>query len=422
MGDFIRFTRYSIKAVLVGGADYYKWMLFLLGTIGVGVFAYSLQAKNGLIETAMTDHVSWGAYIANFTFGVGLAAAAVMLVIPAYVYGNKPVREIVFVGELMAIASVTVCLLFIVVDLGRPDRFWHLLPFVGEFNFPISVLAWDVVVINGYLVINLIIMTYLLFCQFTHRPPKEKLYVPMVFLSMIWAFSLHTVTAFLYVGLGGRPFWNAAILAPRFLASAFVSGPALIILVLRAVRKYLDFEVKEGAFDLLGALLAVTAPLNLFLLGCEVFTEFYPGTLHNASAKYLFFGLHGHAMLVPYIWTAVALNVVACAILIGRRWLKQRYLLEAACVMTIVGIWTEKGMGLIVPGFVPSPLGEIVEYSPSQVEFFVSAGIWAAGALILTALLKIAVPLERAHLEHQRGAPTDGPEERRVPASDHHAS
>ncbi|MBI4818860.1 MAG: polysulfide reductase NrfD [Deltaproteobacteria bacterium] len=399
MKDVVRFARFSVRAVASGSIDYYKWVGFLVAMIALGVVAYSRQAEQGLIATAMTDQVSWGAYIANFTFGVGLAAAAVMLVIPAYVYGNKPVKEIVFVGELMAISAVTVCLLFVVVDLGRPDRFWHLMPFFGEFNFPISVLAWDVVVLNGYLVINLFITGYLLYSQFTHRRPQERLYVPIIFVSMVWAFSLHTVTAFLYVGLGGRPFWNAAILAPRFLASAFVSGPALIILVLRAVRKYLDFDVKEDAIGSLARLLAVTAPLNLFLLGCELFTEFYPGTLHNAAATYLFFGLHGHDMLVPYIWSAIALNCAACGILIARRWVRRRYLLETACVMTILGIWTEKGMGLIVPGFVPSPLGEIVEYSPSQVEFFVSAGVWSVGALVLTLLLKIAVPIEKMHEE-----------------------
>lgn len=389
----ISFVRYSIRAVLIGSVDYYKWMVLLVAISVVGSLAFAHQLDRGLIVTAMTDQVSWGAYIANFTFCVGLAAAAVMLVIPAYIYKNKPIKEIVFVGEALAIAAVVVCLLFVNVDLGRPDRFWHLFPFIGEFNFPISVLSWDTIVLFGYLVINLGIVTYLLFNRYAGKPPNTRFYVPFIFLSMIWAVSLHTVTAFLYVALGGRPFWNTAILAPRFLASAFVAGPALIIIALRVIQKKTDFEVKEAAITSLRLILSVTVLINLFLFASEAFTEFYPQTLHAAPAQYLFFGLHGHAKLVPYIWTAVALNCTSAIILVIPALAKRAWVLEVVCVMCIVGVWIEKGMGLIIPGFVPSPIGEIVEYSPSLVEFAVSMGVWAIGALIFTVILKVAIPI-----------------------------
>lgn len=405
IGTAVSFVRYSIRAVLVGSSDYYKWVALLIAIICAGLFAFAHQLNHGLIVTAMTDQVSWGAYIANFTFCVGLAAAAVMLVIPAYVYKNKAIKEVVFVGEALAIAAVVVCLLFVNVDLGRPDRFWHLFPIVGEFNFPISVLSWDTIVLFGYLLINVGVVTYLLFRRYVGKKPNEKFYVPVMFLSMFWAVSLHTVTAFLYVALGGRPFWNTAILAPRFLASAFVAGPALIIITLRVIHSKTVFNVQNKAFSTLRGILTVTVLINLFLFASEVFTEFYPQSLHAAPAQYLFFGLHGHAKLVPYIWTAVALNCTSALILITPSLARRPWLVNIVCVMSIIGVWIEKGMGLIIPGFVPTSLGEIVEYSPSLVEFAVSMGVWSIGALIFTAILKIAIPIYAAEVTDEPVAP-----------------
>ncbi len=200
-------------------------MTFLTFLVFAGAHAYARQFALGLATTGMTNQVSWGLYIANFTFIVGLAAAAVMLVIPAYVYRNKALQDVVILGELLAVASIVMCLLFVNVDLGRPDRFWHLLPIIGKFNFPISMLSWDIVVLLGYLVLNVHICGYLLYIHYLGEKPNPLVYIPFVFISIFWAISIHTVTAFLYVGLSGRPFWNAAIVAPRFIGSAFTAGP-----------------------------------------------------------------------------------------------------------------------------------------------------------------------------------------------------
>jgi len=214
-----------------------------------------------------------------------------------------------------------------------------------------------------------------------------------VFIAIVWAVSIHTVTAFLYVGLGGRPFWNSAIIAPRFLASAFAAGPAFLILTLAALDKFTSYEVPRKAFLTLRNIVTIALTINMFLLICEVFTEFYTGSAHGASARYLFLGLHGHSGLVPWIWTAIGLNTVALAVLYlpvsGRRSLA----LYVACALLIVGIWIEKGMGLIVPGFIPTPVGEIVEYTPTLNEVLVSLGIWAVGLMIFTILVRITIPV-----------------------------
>jgi molybdopterin-containing oxidoreductase family membrane subunit len=389
-----RFAAATTLAMLRGSRGYYLWLLFLSGWMALGVLAYLHQLRVGLVATNMVDQVPWGAYIANFTYLVGMAAAAVMLVIPAYVYHDHALHDVVVLGELLAVAVLTMCLAFVMVDIGRPDRFWHLLPGIGRFNWPMSMLSWDVIVLNGYLALNLYITTYLLFAKFRGKEPTRKKYLPFVFLSIGWAVSIHTVTAFLYSGMGARTHWNTAILAPRFLVSAFAAGPSLMILALSEVRDRMKFPVSDAALDRLRQIVAITMMINLFFFFSEIFTELYSFKHHATSMRYLLFGLRGHGKLVPYIWLAMALDVFALLVF-ATPWLHRRNaVLKAGCAAAIVGVWIEKGMGLVIPGFVPTTVGEIVEYSPSFTEFCVSAAIWAMGAFIYTLLLKAAVPIE----------------------------
>jgi Ni/Fe-hydrogenase subunit HybB-like protein len=406
MRDFIAFVRASLAAVVHGSGAYYRWLAFLGAWMALGGAAAAWQFANGLGVSSLTDQVPWGVYIANFSFLVGLAAASVMVVVPAYVYRDAALHDVSLLGELLAVSALVMCLAFIVVDLGRPDRFWHLLPMLGMFNFPESMLAWDVVVINGYLLINGYVVSYLLFSKYCGRVPNKRRYMPVLLLGVVWAVGIHTIPAFLYAGLGGRPFWHSAVLAPRFLASAFTSGPALLIIALTAVRSYMAFPVRPEALDRLRLIVSVAAVLNLFLTVSEIFVEIYPGTAHSASMRYLLVGLHGHHLLVPYIWSGIALSVFATTVFLARPLHSRPKLLIAACVCAVIGVWIEKGMGLVIPGFIPSSLGEIVEYSPSFIEFCVSAGVWALGAFLYTLLLKVAVPIELGTLRLP-GAPTE---------------
>jgi Ni/Fe-hydrogenase subunit HybB-like protein len=396
--QYITFLIRCFRLSFVGNRWYYAWMFALTAVALVGLNAYCRQFVDGLATTGLTDQVSWGLYIANFTYLVGMAAAAVMLVIPVYIYKNRELHHLVIFGELFAVAAIIMALLFVTVDLGRPDRFHHLML---RFNWPISMLTWDVIVLNGYLALNLHICGYLIYCAYQQRKPSKLFYIPFVFIAIVWAISIHTVTAFLYSGLGGRPFWNSAVIAPRFLASAFAAGPAFLILTLHVLKRLNLYQVPGKALMTLRNIITVAATINIFLLGSEVFTEFYTDSAHVASAQYLFFGLHGRNALVPWIWTAVAMNVVALVLLYlpisrGLKWL------DVACVLLIVGIWIEKGMGLIVPAFVPTPLGEIVEYLPTLNEALVSAGIWAFGLLIYTILVRVTVPVLSGQLVHSR--------------------
>ena len=404
--ELLKETWHFYKKTLIllakGSKIYYVWCLFLLTIIAVGVIFYWKQHDLGLITTNMSDNVSWGLYIANFTYLVGMAAAAVLLVIPAYIYQFKPIKEIVVLGELFAASSIIMAILFVMVDLGRLDRVWHMIPFIGLMNFPASLLAWDVLVLNGYLLLNLFIPVYLLVKFYYRKEPNWKFILPFILLSIPWAVGIHTVTAFLYNGFAARPFWNASILAPRFLASAFCSGPAIIIVIFQIIRKVSSINMEDKALFKIGELIAYAMFLNLFLLGAEIFKEYYSNTYHIASFKYLFEGLHEHTALVPWIWTAMAMNVTAFILFLVPSTRKRLITLNIGCLLVIVGVWIEKGPGFVIPGFVPDPLGEIHEYVPNLLELMVSFGIWATGLLIFTLLMKVAIPIETGEFSHSK--------------------
>lgn len=388
------FLRDGLDSAISGGRKYHLWMGILTLLMLLGAYAYSVQLSEGLSATGMSDHVSWGLYISNFTFLVGMAAAAVMLVLPAYVLKDVDFKEAVLIGEGLAVAALIMCLTFVVIDLGGPGRMWHLIPGIGLFNWPQSMLAWDVIVLNGYLFINLTIPAYILWKHYRGETPNPKIYLPGVLLSVFWAVGIHLVTAFLYAGLPSRPFWNSSLLGPRFLASAFSAGPALIILILAIIRRATDYTIRTKTLNKIALIVTVAAQVNLIMLGSEIFKEFYAPTEHSASALYLFFGLDGHNSLVPWIWTGITLNVLATISLTLHRFRKDPRILYAACAALFVGIWIEKGMGLIVPGFIPGQWGEIVEYAPSWVEILVTLGVYALGAFVFTLLVKVAVPIE----------------------------
>ncbi len=389
MKTYLHFLWRCFRLSFVGDWRYHGWMFFLTVIALLGLNAYCKQFVHGLITTGMTDQVSWGMYIANFTFLVGVAAAAVMLVIPVYIYKNKELHDLVIFGELLAVAAIVMCLLFVTVDMGRPDRFLHL--FIRP-NFPVSMLTWDVIVLNGYLLLNLHICGYLIYCAYQRRAPSKKFYIPFVFIAIVWAISIHTVTAFLYVGLGGRPLWNQAIIVPRFIASAFSAGPAIIILTLQVIDRFTLYHVPRVALLTLRKLVLVALTINFFLLISELFTEFYTDSQHLASTQYLYFGLHGNNALVPWIWTAVVFNMIAL-ILLYLPLSKSLRFLNVACVLMIVGIWIEKGIGLIIPAFIPTPLGEIVEYTPTLNETLICLGIWAFGLLVYTIFVRVTIPV-----------------------------
>ncbi len=391
----ISFFLDGIRWNLTGGIGYQLYLCFLAAFMMLGVYAYFVQAKLGLATTGMSNIVSWGFYISNFTFLVGVAAAAVMLILPAYLFRDKDLHKVVIIGEGVAVGALVMCLMFVFVDLGSPLKAWHMMPIIGLFNWPSSLLTWDVIVLNGYLALNLLVPLYILYCEYNYRKPDERKYRPFVFLSIFWAFGIHLVTAFLYQGLPARPFWNNPLMGPRFLASAFAAGPALITIVLVIIQAATKFKIETRIFNKLRLIIVISAIINLIMLFSEIFKEFYLPTHHSLPATYLYFGLKGHNALVPWIWTAIGMNLIGTLTLVFNPGRNNPKVLLLACILLFLGVWIEKGIGLIVPGLVPSPLGEVVDYVPSLVEIGVSLGILALGMFVVTVLIKPALIIEQ---------------------------
>ena len=381
-----------IEKALAGNRFYWSWITILLALVSLGVYSYSQQLTYGLTVTGMGRDISWGVYIAQFTFLVGVAASALMVVLPYYLHDYKEFGKIVIIGEFLAVSAATICLLFVIADMGHPSRVFYVL----LYPHPKSMVFWDVQVLNGYLLINIVSGWTVLEAERKGVSPPTWV-KPIIYLSIVWAVSIHTVTAFLYAGTPGRHLWLTAVLAPRFLASAFAVGPALLILISFILRKFADFDVGEKAIHKLTTIATYAGIANFFFVGAEFFTAFYsniPG--HKHSLEYLFFGLDGKYQLVPWMWFSMIVGIVSVMILLYQQRRPSKKLLIAACTGIVVSLWIDKGIGLIIGGFVPSPMEEVVEYFPTFIEITVPLGIWAIGLLILTALLKVAVAVKKA--------------------------
>ena len=391
--NFIRFINGSIKLILRGSKTYYAWLFFLVALALWGAFGYSNQLNDGLITTNMRDSVSWAFYIGNFTFLVGIAAAAIMLVIPAYIYNWKPIKEIVIFGELLAVCAVIMCIAFIVVDIGNPLRFWHMLPLIGTMNFPYSMLSWDFFFLLAYLIINLTVVTHLLYSIFYKKPYNKKMVQVIVLISIPMAVGIHTVTAFLYNALPARPFWNSALLAPRFLASAFCSGPAILIILFQILRKITKFEIQDKAIWTIAELMVYAMFIYLFFTIAELFKEFYSGTEHLLYWKYLLFGIGDSKEIVPYSWSSITMGFIAFVLFLIPKTRKNFVTLNIGAVLIYASVYVEKGIALIIPGFTPDVLGQIYVYTPSMTEIRTAAMIFSLGFLLFTFLVKIAIAI-----------------------------
>ena len=379
-----------LEKAFVGGKKYWIWMGCLLFFMGLAFIMWLWQIREGLGITGMSRDVSWGVYIANFTFLVGVAAAAVMVVTPYYIHHFKAFGRITILAEFLGASACTMCLMFILADLGSPQRAMNVL----FHPTPNSILFWDMVVLNGYLLLNLFVGWNVLMAERKSAPTPQWV-KPFIYISIPWAVTIHTVTAFLYAGIPGRHFWLTAIMAARFLASAFAAGPALLILMCMIVRKNTNFDPGEKQIRTLSGVVTYAMILNVFFFLLEVFTGFYsniPGHMH--TIEYLFFGLHGHDALVPWMWTSYVFAAAALILLILPATRRNDQTLAVGCICVFIATWIDKGVGLVLGGFVPNPLEHVTEYVTTVPEVLITLGIWATGFFMLSALYKVAVSVK----------------------------
>jgi len=380
-----------LELALKGTKKYWGWIFFLSAIILVGVYFYSRQFGYGLGITGLSRDVTWGFYIAQLTFLVGVAASGVMVVLPYYLHNYKAFGKLTILGEFLAIAAIVMCILFVAVDVGQPLRMINLILYPS----PNSILFWDTVVLSGYLLLNVLISHTVLEAERKSVAPPKWI-KPIIILSIPWAISIHTVTAFLYSGLAARPFWMTAVLAPRFLASAFSSGPALLLIMVFIIKRITKFDPGKEAVRKLGLIITYAMCANVFFILMEFFTAFYSSIPeHIQHFQYLYFGLDGHNTLVPWMWTSAILAIVSLIFLLIPKFRENEKVLVWICPAIFISIWIDKGLGMVVTGFIPTPLGKVVDYSPTAPELFISLAIWAIGFFLITVFYKIALSLRR---------------------------
>jgi molybdopterin-containing oxidoreductase family membrane subunit len=352
---------------------------------------YLHQFSYGLGVTGLGRDVTWGFYIAQFTFLVGVAASAVMVVLPYYLHNYKAFGKITILGEFLAISAVLLCMLFIFADMGQPTRVLNMI----LYPTPNSLMFWDFLALGGYLLLNALISWTTLGAERKSVPPP-KWVLPIIILSIPWAISIHTVTAFLYSGLAARPFWMTAILAPRFLASAFASGPALLILLAFALRRFTKFDAGREAIQKLAIIVTYAMCVNVFFVLMEIFTALYSGIPeHIEHFQFLFVGFDGNSTLVPWMWASVALAATSLVLLINPRTRANERILGLTAVLIFLSIWIDKGLGMVITGFVPTTLARVASYSPTLTEISITLGIYAIGFFLVTLFYKIAISVKK---------------------------
>ena len=379
-----------LDRALKGTTGYWSWLVFLLVLIGVGAGCYLYQFSEGLRITGLSRDVSWGLYIGQLTYFVGIAAGGVMVVLPYYLHDYKAFGRITILGEFLAIAAILMCLLFVFVDLGNPVRIMNVI----LYPTPNSILFWDMIVLNVYLLLNIVVGWNVLAAE--RKGIKYQKWIKVLaYISIPWAFTIHTVTAFLYAGIPGRHFWLTAIMAARFLSSAFCAGPALLVLLCLIVKKVSKFDPGKEQLQTLGGIIAYAMIINVFFYLLELFTAFYsqiPGHMH--TFEYLFHGLDGHGQLAPWMWTATGFAVVALVLLIIPATRRKQDTLAVACVSVIIATWIDKGLGLIIGGFTPNCFETVTPYWPTTLEILITIGVLAVGFFVLTILYKVAVSIK----------------------------
>lgn len=404
MNKLASFAPDYLRYVLKGGKQYYLWMGILAVLSLIQIYALYLQNTDGLIVTGMTSQIHDGLYFANLVFLVGVAAGAVTIVFPAYIHHNKAMHEVTVLGEMLAISAVVMVIIFVLLHMGRPDRLWHLIPYIGIFNFPNAVLGFDVVVLNVYLLLNIIGGFYYLYIKYSGGTINKKFYMPLIYISIVWAMSIHTVTAFLIATLPARPMWHHGMMPIRFISTAFAAGPCMIIIAFMIIRKNTRLWIQDEAINLLSLIVTWCLGIALFLTMSEIVVELYARTEHANGLYYLMFGLHGLTKLVPWFWGSLLAMIVAFILFLIPSVRTNYKLLPIPCVLAFSGIWVEKGMGLVVPGFIPTPIGEVTEYYPSMLEILTSISVWAFGLLLVSILWKGAIGILLGELKYGGGS------------------
>lgn len=379
----------KIEELRNAGRFYWSLVAALIIMIALGGFAwfFQLPISQGLVVTGMRDVFAWGYYIQNFMYFVGLSAGGLVIYSSIQLFGAKQFKPIARLAVLQAGVCVFVAALFIVVDLGNPQRvFWFLL----SPNFR-SVFIFDATILNLYLILCIIDAWVLM----TERG-GERLELIMTLISLPAAIGLHSITAWILGLQKARELWHTALMAPIFLSSAMVSGIALLILICLAINKFTEIKFEKKMFNNMSKLLATILVVDLFFLFSEVLTGTWPSSTTPGHLERLMLILTGKYS--PLFLSEVFLfGVLPFFLLAIPKTRTSTPIQILACSFILTGVFIKRFM-FIVMGFAVSPIGPIASsYIPTLVEFLVGTGVWAIGALIFIIAVKLLPVKVPAH-------------------------
>jgi Ni/Fe-hydrogenase subunit HybB-like protein len=405
VNEWIETIWYIIREAFRGGKRYYLVALGLTALTLYGLYLWIFvqhapiflhKDYGGLILTGMNDSVPWGLYISFFIFWVGVAAAGIAFSIAAYVFNNKEFMKITVLAEVQAVAALIIVLMLIVVDLGRPIRALFLMPLLPNLR---SMLDWDFIVITTYLLLNLIAVIVTVHYYRQDKPLPRSFIVPFMVIASPFAIGIHTVTAFISQALTARPAWNSPLLAPRYVATAFAAGPAILLIALYLAERYIEgFKVSMEVYRKTLYLTVAATVVGLYFTFSEAHEVFWYTTepLKWAQARELFYGLHlPYLAILEWLWVGLGAAAVIIALIPSTHNSKEAIVFISALI--VVAVIAEKTLTTLLPAFIPSTLGEVRPYHPTPIEYGITLGVHALGLLVYLAL---AMPAIRAVMTH----------------------
>ncbi len=363
---------------------------------GLGTYAYQLAM--GLGVTGMNNSTSWGLYLTCFMFFVGLSAGGLIVASSASIFGIKKYKAVALPAVILSLVCICCAGVCVLIDLGGIQRVWRMLT---GLNF-MSPLAWDMIVIACYLVINLM---YLYFMT-SKKADSAKVAVVSRFALPV-AILVHSVTAWVFGLEIAREAWNTAILAPIFVASALDSGLALLLLALFGLKAKGMFETPQALFTSLAGLLCTCIAIDGYFIGCELLTTAYNGTEEGAAVlNTLLFG-----STAPFFWFEVVFGLaVPFLILVFAKNRANMKLVGAASVLVVLGVFCKRcwlmftgfsafnvtGAPGVTLGSTAAQAGGAADmwalagtYAPTLPEVVITVGIFALGVGAFTALSQL---------------------------------
>jgi len=401
-------------------------LLFILLLLAWGAYAYLVQLRYGLLATGARDVVIYGLYIVNFVFFIGISyAGALVSAILRLTHAGwrMPITRI---SELIAVGGLTDGALQPIIDLGRPDRVWHMIVY-GRFQSP---LLWDLVAITTYLVGSFIYLYLPLIPDFALLRDKlalspsslrGKLYtllavgwqntaeqrhrleraIGIMSVAMIpLAVSVHTVVAFIF-SMTLRPGWNSAIYGIYFVIGAIFSGTGVLLIIIAIFRKVYHFEeyITEKHFRYLGYLLLTLLLLYFYLAFTEYLTPAYK--LEGEEKSLLSLLMLGQNAV--WFWSFVVGGLVVPALLLvfSRRHVIGKVVIAA--ILVVAGMWLKRFI-IVVPTLeVPLMPFDFGTYAPTWVEISMTFATLAGFSVMITLAAKFMPLISLWEMEKRPG-------------------